>query len=51
MQECEFGRHGFLSIRNDLHDVSGCSRIAKYASVREMSRGVYLPKAWAALNE
>ena len=45
MQECECGRHGLLSIKDDLHDVSGCSRIAKYASVREMSRGVYLPKA------
>ena len=28
MQECECGRHGLLSIRDDLHDVSGCSRIA-----------------------
>ena len=45
MQECECGRQGLLSIRGDLHDVSGCSRNAKYASVREMSRGVYLPKA------
>ena len=45
MQECECGRHRLLSIRDDWHDVFGYSRIAKYASVREMSRGGYLPKA------
>ena len=32
-------------MRDDLHDVSGCSSDAKYASVREMCRGVCLPKA------